>query len=166
MANEKFKMPFCPAQAGYAADFGDGTLRVQLDGGSGRYRAGVMANSDTVTATWVLQGEEYSAFMGFVRNQRRSGGVPFLIDLPLESHELVEYEANFVPRSVRLVSKTASVFTVAASLEVLSKLEFDDIDLDYWASLVMMLAIYGSIPAAREILNLLAKLVNEDLPHA
>lgn len=159
------KMPFCPAQAGYSADFGDGTLRVQLDGGSSRYRAGVSGNSDTVAATWILKGEEYSAFMGFVRNQKRGGSAPFLIDLPLQSHEFVEYEAAFVPRSVRLVSKTAAVFTVSASLEVFSKLEFDDADLDYWASLVMMLVIYGSIPAAREILNLLAKLVNEDLPH-
>lgn len=160
------KMPFCPAQAGYSADFGDGTLRVGLDGGASRYRAGVSGSSDTVAATWVLRSDEYSAFMGFVRNQKRLGSVPFLIDLPLQSHELVEYEASFIPRSVRLVSKTASVFTVAASLEVFSKQEFDDADLDYWASLVMMLAIYGSIPAAQEILNLLAKLVNEDLPHA
>lgn len=165
MATDKFKMPFCPAQAGYSAEFGDSTLRIKLDGGSGRYRAGVSGNSDTVTATWILKGDEYSAFMGFVRNQRRSGGVPFLIDLPLESHELVEYEANFVPGSVRLVSKNATIFIVSASIEVLSKLEFEDDDLDYWSSLVMMLAIYGSIPAAQEILNLLAKLVNEDLPH-
>ncbi|WP_286938881.1 hypothetical protein [Achromobacter sp. UBA4530] len=164
--NNLQKMPFRPAQAGYAAEFGDGTLRVTLDGGASRYRARISGNSDTVTATWVLRGEQYSAFMGFVRNQRRSGSVSFLIDLPLQSHESVEYEAAFVPRTVRLVSKTAAVFTVAASLEVFSKQEFDDADLDYWASLVMMLAIYGSIPAAREILNLLAKLVNEDLPHA
>jgi len=160
------KMPFCPAQAGYSGEFGDGTLRVALDGGSGRYRAGVSGNSDIVTATWVLKGEEYSAFMGFVRNQKRSGSIPFLIDLPLQSHELVEYEAAFVPKSVRLASKSGAVFTVSASLEVFSKLEFDEAGLDYWASLVMMLAIYGSIPAAQEILNLLAKLVNEDLPHA
>jgi len=160
------KMPFCPAQAGYSGDFGDATLRVQLDGGASRYRAGVSGNSDVVAATWVLRADEYSAFMGFVRNQKRSGGMPFLIDLPLQSHEMIEYQASFVPRSVRLVSKNAAIFTVAASLEVFSKLEFDDADLDYWASLVLMLAVYGSIPAAREILNLLAKLVNEDLPNA
>lgn len=161
----KSKIPFCPTQAGYSATFGDGTKRIELDGGSGRYRAGVRGSSDTVEATWVLRGEDYSVFMGFVRRNEREGGQSFYIDLSLDSHEMVQYEAHFIPGSLKLVSRRGAAFTVAATLEVLALDEFDGGDLDYWATLIMLLAIYGSIPAAREILNLLAKLVNEDLPH-
>lgn len=162
---DKPKMPFQPAQVGFAATFGDGTQRIALDGGSARYRAGMQNMSDTVQATWVLRGENYAAFNGFVRNARRAG-VPFLIDLSLQSHEMVEYEASFVPGSVQLVSRQGAVFTVVAQLEVFALDEFDDATLDYWGSMILFLAVYGSVAAAREIMNLLAKLVNEDLPHA
>lgn len=165
MANFE-KIPFCPTQASFAAEFGDGSLSIALEGGSGRYRAGPENQADAVNVTWVLEGERYSSLMGFWRNMRRLGGGPFLIDLSLHSHEMVEYQAYFVPRTFRLVARQGRIFTVAAQLQVLAKPEFDDATLDYWGSLVMMLAIYGSIPAAKEILNLLAKLVNEDLPHA
>ncbi|WP_454674837.1 hypothetical protein [Achromobacter pestifer] len=161
----KSKIPFRPAQAGYSAAFGDGTESIQLAGGSGRYRAGVQGNSDTVNASWVLVGDDYSAFMGFVRNYWREGPQSFLIDLSLDSHEMEEYEAYFVPRTLKLVSRQGRTYTVSSSLEVLALAKFEDADLDYWGSLIMLLVIYGSIPAAREILNLLAKLVNEDLPH-
>ncbi|GAB3081200.1 hypothetical protein GCM10027287_17600 [Bordetella muralis] len=55
---------------------------------------------------------------------------------------------------------------VAAMLEVDAIPEYDAGEWDYWATLIMLLMIYGSLPAAKEVLNLLNKLVNEDLPHA
>lgn len=159
------KIPFCPAQASFGASFGDGSASTALDGGASRYRAGPDNQSDTVDVSWVLRAENYSMFMGFFRKMRRLGGGPFLIDLSLQSHEMVEYTAYFVPRTLHLVSRQGAVYTVSAQLEVLSRDDFDQEDLDYWGRLVTLLIIYGNLPAAKEILDLLAKLVNEDLPH-
>lgn len=162
----KLRLPFLPLQEGYSVQFGDGTQRIALDGGPARYRAGVQGNPNTVTALWRLRDDKYSLFMGFYRACKAQGGGPFEVDLKIDGYEERRYDAYFLPGSVRLVSKAGRFFTVAATLEVDALPEFDGGDLDYWASLIMLLAIYGSIPAAREILNLLAKLVNEDLPHA
>lgn len=159
-------LPFCPLKAGYSADIGDGTMRTPLDGGPGRYRATLADEPHMVSATWRLRDEKYSMFMGFVRNYRRSGAEAFEIDLRLETHRTERYVANFVPGSIRLVGKDGRFYTVSATLEVQPLPGLQDGDLDYWGSLIMMLTIYGSVAAAREILNLLAKLVNEDLPHA
>ncbi|MGV2894162.1 hypothetical protein ACNPPY_00070 [Achromobacter sp. AGC78] len=158
-------LPFQPIQAGYGIQPGDGTQRIALDGGSGRYRAGLRGTPHMVTATYALFGEEYDAFMGFMRNVERAGGEPFEADLVIDGSRKRRYVTHFMPGSAR-VSVSGDVFTVSVSLEVDRLQEYDDADLDYWGSLVMMLAVYGSIPAAKEILDLLAKLVNEDLPHA
>lgn len=84
----------------------------------------------------------------------------------IDSSESRRYVAHFVPGGARPVPIGGGVWTVSFQLEVDALPEFEDETLDYWGSLVMMLAIYGNVAAAKEILNLLAKLVNEDLPHA
>lgn len=158
-------LPYRPLQAGYSVDFGDGTESISLDGGSGRYRAGIQGSAHIVPASFGLQAEDYSAFMGFWRARKRDAQ-PFEVDLQIDEHELKRYVAHFVPKSLRLASVSGDVFTVSVKLEVDTLPEYDEETLDYWASLVMFLSIYGSFAAAREIMNLLAKLSNEDLPHA
>ncbi|WP_447988338.1 hypothetical protein [Achromobacter spanius] len=157
-------LPFCPLKAGYSADIGDGTMRTPLDGGPGRYRATYSDSPHMVSATWRLRDDSYSIFMAFFRNYRRSGGKSFEIDLRLDSHEVERYVANVIPASMRLVSKEGRFYTVSASLEVQPK--FQDADLDYWATLLGWMSIYGGLPGVRRMLNLLEKLVNEDWPDA
>ncbi|WP_175129160.1 hypothetical protein [Achromobacter piechaudii] len=159
-------MPFRPVLAGYAPVLGDGSQRIGVEGGSGRYRAGVQNASHMVAVTYVVFGEEYDMLMGFWRNMRRLGGGPFYADLVIDGSTSRRYVAHFMPETARPVPIGGGGWTVSFQLEVDSLPEFDDADLDYWGSLVMMLSIYGSIPAAKEILNLFAKLANEDLPHA
>ncbi|CAB3680508.1 hypothetical protein [Achromobacter kerstersii] len=158
-------LPFLPIQSGYGVKPGDGTQRIALDGGSGRYRAGLRGTPHMITATYALFGEEYDAFMGFLRNIERAGGEPFQADLVIDGTRKRRYVAHLIPGSAS-ASISGNVFTVSVTLEVDRLPDYDDATLDYWGSLVMMLAIYGSIPAAKEILDLLAKLANEDLPHA
>lgn len=157
-------LPFCPLMAGYSADIGDGTIRTPLDGGPGRYRAGYSDSPHMVSVSWRLRDDEYSIFMAFVRNYQRSGGKPFEIDLRIDSHEVSRYVANFLPGSMRLAGKDGRFYTVSASLEVQPK--FQDPDLDYWATLLGWMAIYGGLPGVRRMLNQLEKLVNEDWPNA
>lgn len=161
----KLRLPYVPLQAGYAVDFGDGTQRIALDGGPGRYRAGVWDTPDTVNASWLLRDDDYSLFMGFYRTVKASAA-PFEVWLKIDEHKKRLYDARFIPGSVKLISKAGRYFTVSAMLEVDALPEYDAGEWDYWATLIMLLLIYGSLPAAKEILNLLNKLVNEDLPHA
>lgn len=160
------KLPFKPVQAGYSVGFGDGTQRISLEGGSGRYRQGVSDNTHSVQAVWVLADENYSAFMGFVRNMRRAGGGQFEVDLVLDECRMLPYRAHFVPGSVRLVSKVGRAHTVSAELEVEADFGHEDPSLDYWGAAIIVLSFYGSVPAAREILNRLEILVNKDWPDA
>lgn len=158
-------LPFCPLQAGYTASFDDGVSRIALAGGRGRYRVGMVGNSTSVNATWALRDEKYSIFMGFYRNWSRTAQ-KFEVDLKLDSHQRKRYSASFIPGSVQLVSKSGRIYRVSAQLEVLPLPEFSDADLDYWWSVLQLFIIYGSYEVALQVLNLLAKLVNEDLPHA
>ncbi|MGV2906464.1 hypothetical protein [Achromobacter sp. AGC25] len=119
-----------------------------------------------VSATYVVFGEEFDLLMGFWRDMRRVGGGPFHADLVIDSSSSRRYVAHFMPGEARPSPLGGNGWAVTFQLEVDSLPEFDDETLDYWGSLVLMIAIYGSVPAAREIMNLLAKLANEDLPHA
>lgn len=158
-------LPFCPLAAGYTASFDDGVSRIALAGGQGRYRVEMAGNSTSVNATWALRAENYSLFMGFYRDWSRTAAM-FEVDLKLDSHQIKRYTASFIPGSVQLVSKNAKIYRVSAQLEVLPLPEFSDADLDYWWSVLQLFIIYGSYETVLQVLNLLAKLVNEDLPHA
>jgi len=159
-------MPFRPVVAGYVPSLGDGSQRIALEGGSGRYRAGPQGAPHMVSATYVVFGEEFDLLMGFWRDMRRVGGGPFYADLVIDSSTSRRYVAHFMPGEARPSPLGGNGWAVTFQLEVDSLPEFDDETLDYWGSLVLMIAIYGSIPAAREIMTLLAKLANEDFPHA
>lgn len=157
-------LPFMPLQAGYGAQFNDGVSRIPLPGGKGRNRVTSIGDSDLVHASWNLTGKDYSMFMGFYRDWG-STAEAFQVDLMLHSHELKRYTASFIPQSLQLVEKKGAHFLVSAQLEVHALPEFTDADLDYWRSVVSLLIIYGGYAQAMEVLNLLDKLVNEDLPH-
>lgn len=158
-------LPFRAIQAGYLPELGDGSERIALEGGAGRYRAGIQNVSHMVTATYVTFGEEYDLLMGFWRKMRRLGGGPFLVDLPIDTSTPRRYTAYFIPGSARPIPIGGGAWNITFQMEVQSLAEFDNEDLDYWAQLIMLMTIYGSLPAAKEILDLLYKLVNQDLPH-
>lgn len=153
------KFPFCPQQSGYAAEFADGIISAGVSGGPSYSRLDTTGNPAIVSATWVLKGSKYDLFMGHIRNWGRSGGDPFSIELALESSELIEYRATFIPSSIRLVSKSGAVFTVAAQLEVLPN--FVSPCSDEWASRAALNAFYGD--DACLVIDTLEKVVNEDL---
>lgn len=160
------RMPFSPVEAGYSVQPGDSTQRIQLDGGSGRYRTGVSDNSHQVDATWALFDADYDAFMGFVRLWKRSGGQPFKVALPLDGSIAEDYDACFVPGSIQLTSKNGPVFLVSARLEVFALAKYEDAETDPYATAYELLPYYGSFAAIQDMMNRLEKLVNRDWPHA
>lgn len=157
-------LPFIPLESGYGAQFNDGVSRIPLPGGRGRYRVTEFGNSSSMTLSWSLSNKDYSMFMGFYREWSGTAA-SFEIDLVLDSHEVKRYSASFVPKSLKLVEKRGPSFLVSAELEVYALPEFTDADLDYWRRIVFLVIIYGGYAQAMEVLNLLDKLVNEDLPH-
>lgn len=159
-------MPFRAVQAGYAPVLGDGSQRIALEGGSGRYRAGAMGMAHTVSATYVASGLEYDLLMGFWRKMRRRGGGPFFADLAIDTSSLRRYQVHFMPGNVRPVPIGGGVWTVTFQMEVDALPEFDDEDLDFWAQMLKFVEIYGSIQAAFEAFKLLERLVNKDWPNA
>lgn len=153
------KFPFVPQQAGYTADFADGIVSSGIDGGPSFRRLDTTGNPFSVSASWVLACDDYDMFQGYVRNWMRSGGDPFIIDLVLEGLEAAEYQATFVPGTVRLSSKNGNVIIVNAQLEVLPN--FVSPCNDEWAARALMEAVFGD--DACEAIDILDKVVNEDL---
>ncbi|AZR93933.1 hypothetical protein BBB39_09230 [Bordetella trematum] len=160
------RLPFNPIEAGYSIQPGDETLRIALDGGSGRYQRGVADAADTVEASWALFEGEYDAFMGFVRIWRRRGGPFFLVSLPLDGSLAEDYMASFIPKTVRLASKSGPVFIVSATLEVLRLEKFEDPSLDPYEFAYELLPYYGSFDGIADMTNRLEILVNKDWPDA
>lgn len=137
----QWKFPLCPAQAGYSAQFDEGIISTQLDGGMPFMRLDVPGAPVMVNASWVLSEAEYCVFMGLYRDWARTGGDPFYIDLILETSQPEEYVASFVPGSIRLVSKNGPGLTVSAQLRAMPRV-VDPCD-DYCASVAILSAYYG-----------------------
>ena len=113
------KFTIAPNQAGYTAKDGKETLYVKLDGGAGRFRSDVLNSASMVNVQWTFNKEEYRYFRAFYNSVTQSGALPFLIDLILDSDELTEHEARFMPDSISVGNIVATQnFTVSAMLEV------------------------------------------------
>lgn len=157
--------PFKPLQAGHTIAFNDGMLSVALDGGPPRQRLDTVGAPDQVSASWVLKGDEYTLFMGAVRNWRRAGGEPLLMQLVHDSAEPDTYQVTFVPNTVRMISKNGEVFTVAANLLVLPLDKYLHPDLDIDALRAYLVSFYGSPKLASLALDLLREMMVEAWPH-
>lgn len=156
-------LPICPLQAGYSVEPDDGVQAVKLDGGSSRYEIVSQGNAGIVNVSWNLTAGQYDLLKGFHRVWLRTLE-PFLAGLIIESSVMELHESRFVPNSFRLTGKNGGAYSVSARLEVIPLDIYLDPETDPGEALVMLNKIYG--PQAGLALNLLEKLVNQDLPHA
>lgn len=152
------KLLLPPSQAGYSADYGQSSLYVELSGGPGASRRDFIGNVARVSVSWSLPPEEANYLMAFRRSSTNYESDPFLLDLCLDSPDLKEYQAKFVPGSFRLVGYRGNERSYTAELEVKPTAA----DAEYDATLTMLYDNYGG--EGSNILNLLEELVNEDLP--
>ncbi len=158
-------IPYCPTQVGYAASFGEGMLRIALDGGAGRYRRVSEGNTHVVNARWVLEGQEFSVLQGLYRNFIRSGGAPLTVPLTLDSSTLDLYTVWILPQTWSLQERNGDIYTIVAQLEVEPLGKYWNGSEDDWGAVAVLVGVYGSVEAAARVLNLLDKLVNQDLPY-
>jgi hypothetical protein len=152
------KLLLPPSQAGYGVDFGSSSLYVELSGGPGASRRDFLGNVSRVSVSWSLPSEEADYLLSFRRAATNYESEPFLIDLCIDSADLKEYEAKFIPGTFRLTGYRGNERSYSAELEV----KPTSSDADYDAALVLMYDSYGN--ESNLVLSLLAELVNEDLP--
>lgn len=153
------KLSIPPDQSGYAMTAGSGVLRVELDGGLGRYRRDILNQASLVDCSWTVNQAEYNYLMAFFRVNEKNGGDGFNIDLILDSQEPTEYVAHIIPGSWRLTGQKGTGYTVTAQLEV----EAAEHDYEYDQGIIDIYE-YGSSEKAIIMINLLHKLVHKDLP--
>lgn len=112
------KLLLCPLRAGYSAQQRTGVLQVELDGGASRYRSDILNGAFLVEAAWSCNEEQYDYLCAFHRTATEAGALPFDIDLKLDSSQMVEYEAHFVPGTFRTPMFGDGRYRVEAVLEI------------------------------------------------
>lgn len=152
------KLSLRPDSAGYSATDGTEVIFAELDGGAGRYTRDKWGATSSVDVTWTLLPIQHQYLRAFYNTTIAKGSLPFLCDLILDNPEPAEHVCRIVPGSMKLGSQQGWAYVSSAQFEV----EPVTADADADAALVMLYEEYGD--GAYYILNLLAELVNEDLP--
>lgn len=112
------KLLLCPLRAGYAAQQRPGALQVELDGGASRFRLDILYGSFLVEVAWSCNEEQYDYLCAFHRTATASGSLPFDIDLKIDSSQMLEYQAHFVPGTFRTPVFGGGRYRVESVLEV------------------------------------------------
>ncbi|MDL2286223.1 hypothetical protein LJC24_02125 [Desulfococcaceae bacterium OttesenSCG-928-F15] len=111
-------LDLCPTESTYATKHNtSGYLRVELEGGMGRYRKGIQNPATIVSCRWVLGENDFNRLWAFYRTWLRKVE-PFEIDLILEEYGLVRVLANILPDTFQLEAKQGPAHTITAQLEV------------------------------------------------
>lgn len=152
------KLQLRPDTSGYSVQDGADVIAVQLDGGSGRYIRDKWGSTSAVTVTWTLLPAQHQYLRAFYNTTIQKGALPFLCDLILDDPEPIEHVCRIVPGTMTLGSQQGYAYISSCTFEV----EPITADADTDAALVMLYEEYGEGYA--DIINLLAELVNEDLP--
>lgn len=127
------QLKLCPTESTYASKHNtSGYLRVDLEGGRGRYRKDILNPATTVNCRWVVERGYFDYLWAFYRTYLRTME-PFQIDLVLEEWGEVRVLANIIPDSFQFETKQGPTYTVTAQLEVLAPQYDPDADTDYIA---------------------------------
>jgi hypothetical protein len=127
------KLLVTPEESNYTFEDGQEVVRVELEGGAGRYRRDVIGAASLVRCRWLLSQEQYFYLRAFYRSTVLNGSLPFLIDLLLDIPTLTEHTAYF-KNEPRLNRVQGHMHQVQADLEV----EPVALDSDYYDAVVML----------------------------
>lgn len=149
-----YKMTLCPTQDGYSVQHPFSINRMQLDGGSTRFRKGKKGLPSSVSVQWVVDKNGYDYLLAFYRlwESQTPRINPFLLDLIIDESALIEYSC-FFSSGLALSSVNGPIRTVTASLEVSAKKPDAAVD---------EIIVLGVL----DLVNPLEKLTNTDLPNA
>lgn len=148
----------CPLQRGYTPEVANNLLEQMLMGGFARQRMQFINNVHTVTASVMLDEKIKQQYFWAFWNSHQKTPRPFLWRLIVNETELTTYVCQFVAGSLQIGERDGKVYSVSFALRLKPNhtgKDFDETIIGLWES--------GD---PRKLLNLLAKLVNEDLPDA
>ena len=152
------KLQIRPDTSGYSVQDGEDVIAIELDGGAARYIRDKWGSTSKVAVSWTLLPVQYSYLRAFYNTTIQKGALPFLCDLILDDPQPVEHVCRIVPGTMSLGSQQGYAYISSCTFEVepiLADTETDE-------TLVMLYEEYGD--GYPDVLNLLAELVNEDLP--
>ncbi len=112
------KLMLPPDQAQYAAAPAATSVSTKLDGGASRFRADQLGAAFELIVQWTMSAENFDYLIAFYRTAINYGADPFLIDLLLDSGDMQEYTAHFMPETFGLTGQMGETFVVGAKLEV------------------------------------------------
>lgn len=108
-----------PDQDSYATQFGHTVVSTQLDGGASRFRADQLGSAFKLSVKWTMSKKNYNYLTAFYRNAIKFGADPFTIGLILDSGDVQNYTAHFLPDTFGLTGQSGDTYIVQATLEVL-----------------------------------------------
>lgn len=152
------KLLLTPSQSGYAVEDGAETLWAPLSGGPARFRRDFTGAAARVNANWNLPPDEFTYIRAFYRTATEMGSEPFDIDLIIDGFELLEYEARFIPGSMRITGANGTMTSVSAQMEVRPR----PVDTESDEAIIMLYELYSAEGAL--LLETLEELVNVDMP--
>ncbi len=148
----------CPLQRGYTPNVANNLLEQELMGGFARQRMQFVNNVHTVTPSVMLDEKIKQQYFWAFWDSHQENPRPFLWRLIVNETELTTYVCQFVAGSLQIGERDGKVYSVSFTLRLKPNhtgKDFDETIIGLWGS--------GD---PRKLLNLLAKLVNEDLPDA
>ncbi|KAA0929487.1 hypothetical protein FQ082_01835 [Psychrobacter sp. ANT_H56B] len=148
----------CPLQRGYTPEVANNLLEQRLMGGFARQRVQFVNNVHTVTPSVMLDEKIKQQYFWAFWNSHQKNPRPFLWRLMVDDVEMTTYVCQFVAGSLQIGERDGKVYSVSFTLRLKPNhtgTDFDETIIGMWES--------GD---PRKLLNLLAKLVNEDLPDA
>lgn len=145
----------CPLQRGYTPEVANNLLEQELMGGFARQRVQFVNNTHTVNASVMLDEKiKQQYFWAFWRSHQENPR-PFFWRLVVDETESTTYVCQFIAGSLQVGERDGKVYSVSFALRLKPNYtgkEFDETIIGMWES--------GD---PRKLLNLLEKLVNEDL---
>jgi hypothetical protein len=148
----------CPLQRGYTPEVANNLLEQALMGGFARQRVQFVNNVHTVTASVMLDEKIKQQYFWAFWRSHQTNPRPFLWRLIVDETSVATYVCQFVAGSLQLGERDGKVYSVLFGLRLKPNntgKDFDETIIGLWND--------GD---PRKLLNLLAKLVNEDLPDA
>lgn len=148
----------CPLQRGYTPNVANNLLEQELMGGFARQRMQFVNNVHIVTPSVMLDEKIKQQYFWAFWNSHQKNPRPFLWRLMVDDVEMTTYVCQFVAGSLQIGERDGKVYSVSFTLRLKPNhtgTDFDETIIGMWES--------GD---PRKLLNLLAKLVNEDLPDA
>lgn len=147
-----------PLQRGFTPEVANNLLEQALMGGFARQRVQFVNNTHTIPVTVMLEdGIKQQYFWAFWRSHQINPR-PFLWWLRVDGTETFDYECQFVAGSLQLHERIGTTYAVSFVVRLKpnhTDKGFDETIIGLWES--------GD---PRKLLNLLEKLVNDDLPDA